>query len=55
MQVWIFQINIGMPWNENILRSKIIDYGTLKSIKETNDGHLKRKWSWQIGTYPNVL
>lgn len=55
VQIWIFQINIGMPWNENALKSKVRDYGSLEGVKKINDEHLKRKWTWQIGTYPNVL
>ena len=55
IQIWIFQINIGMPWLELPLKSNIRDYGTLQGVKKINDGMLKKKWSWRIGTYPNVL
>jgi hypothetical protein len=55
IQLWILQINIGMPWLETPLKSNIRDYGTLEGVKKTNDGMLKRKWSVQIGTYPSVL
>lgn len=55
IQFFIFYISIGMPWKECVLESHIKDYGTLDSIKNTNIGHLKRFFTFQIGKYKNIL
>lgn len=55
IQVWIFQINIGLPWREEALECMLREYGTLGGVKEINDANLNVKCAFQVGKYPHVL
>lgn len=51
IQIWIFNIKIGIPWSKNYLQQQMKDYKTLKFSKNTNEGMKKSRLSFQIGSY----
>jgi len=55
MQIWIFRINIGMPWLPYVLEGKIRDYGSLDDARRTNDSFIKNGIGVLIGKYPDSL
>lgn len=55
IQIWIFNIIIGIPWSKNPLQQQMKDYKTLRFAKNTNDGIKKSRFSFQIGSYEGFV
>ena len=36
IQVWIFHINIGLPWHKNVLRYELEMFGNYDNLEKTN-------------------
>ena len=49
-QVWIFKINIGMPWQKSP-RMYYNKMNELRNMKKTNENCLKAPFSFLIGSY----
>lgn len=55
IQIWIFNITIGIPWSTLPLESDFRDYKTLKYAKKTNDSFKNKRFTLQIGSYEGFI